>query len=80
MVTISSAYDAPKAVFCLSTDTKPDTVPNGSSCVEIDTGKVYLFDAENEHWYEQGGSSDDTPPDDNTPDDNTPADDPQVDG
>lgn len=81
MVTIVSANDEPKLVFCLSTDTKPDTVPNGSRCVEIDTGKESLYDAENDIWYEQGASSDDNTPADNTPADNDPpADDTQPDG
>ena len=38
----------------LSTDTKPtDGVRNGSVFAEMDTGKVYLFDAENDQWVEQ---------------------------
>lgn len=39
----------------LSTDTKPTElngkkVDNGSIFLEIDTGKIYLFDLENEQW------------------------------
>lgn len=39
----------------LSTDTKPTTfdgkkVQNGAIYLEMDSGKVYLFDAENEQW------------------------------
>ena len=42
----------------LSTDTKPDNVPNGSSFAEIDTGKGYLFDGANGAWVEiPAGSS-----------------------
>ncbi len=43
----------------LSGDTKPtgswDTVviENGSTYYEIDTGKVYMYDEENELWIEQ---------------------------
>lgn len=38
----------------LSTDTKPiDSVPNGSTFYEMDTQKVYMFDAENQLWIEQ---------------------------
>jgi len=37
----------------LSTDTKPLDVPNGSSFYEMDTKKVYMFDAENVVWLEQ---------------------------
>lgn len=41
----------------LSTDTKPTeingkTIDNGSQLIEIDTGKVYLYDLENEQWKE----------------------------
>lgn len=41
----------------LSTDTKPTTfngkdIDNGSEFIEIDTGKIYLFDKENEQWKE----------------------------
>lgn len=38
---------------CLSTDTKPtDGWANGSVLLEMDTKKVYVFDAENEVWRE----------------------------
>ena len=37
----------------LSTDDKPtDNVANGTTFIEIDTGKMYLYDAENEQWQE----------------------------
>lgn len=37
----------------LSTDTKPtENVENGSVFIEIDTGKIYMFDLENEEWQE----------------------------
>lgn len=40
-------------IRCLSTDTKPtDGVPNGSTCIEIDTGTMYMYDAENDQWCE----------------------------
>lgn len=35
---------------CLSSDTKPTDVDNGSTLLEMDTGKVYAYDAENEIW------------------------------
>lgn len=54
MVTITSAYNETKEVYCLHGDTKPTTVPNGSICVEIDTGKIFLYDEANQTWYEQG--------------------------
>ena len=41
-----------KQGFCLSTDTKPLNVPNGTILIEIDTSKIFLFDAENEVWSE----------------------------
>jgi len=41
----------------LKDDTKPKTiengiVENGSSYLEIDTGKLFLYDLENEEWNE----------------------------
>lgn len=38
-------------IRCLSTDTKP-SAPNGSECIEIDTGKIFLYDAEGGEWHE----------------------------
>lgn len=35
---------------CLSTDTKPTGMANGSSLMEMDTGKVYMYDEEGEQW------------------------------
>lgn len=38
---------------CLSTDAKPvDGILNGSTLIELDTGKVYMFDEENGEWRE----------------------------
>lgn len=41
----------------LSTDDKPSTIngkniSNGTLFIEIDTGKVFLYDLENEEWKE----------------------------
>lgn len=41
----------------LSTDTKPtemngSEISNGCVFIEIDTGKVYMYDLENEQWKE----------------------------
>lgn len=41
----------------LSTDTKPKTIngyviENGSSFIEIDTGKIYLYNETSEEWSE----------------------------
>lgn len=41
---------------CLAADTKPtDGVANGSTLIEMDTGKVYMFDEAGEEWLEYGG-------------------------
>lgn len=38
---------------CLSTDSKStDNVRNGAICIEMDTSKVYMFDAANAQWRE----------------------------
>ena len=38
---------------CLSADEKPtEGVSNGSKLLEMDTGKLYMFDAENGTWVE----------------------------
>lgn len=38
---------------CLSTDTKPTSgIANGSTCVEMDTSKLYFFDEANSVWKE----------------------------
>ena len=39
---------------CLSTDTKPtdDYIQNGSRLIEMDTGKVFLYDAQGKIWRE----------------------------
>ena len=37
----------------LSTDEKPtENITNGTVFIEIDTGKVYMYDLENEEWKE----------------------------
>lgn len=41
----------------LSTDTKPTAnIPNGSRFLEMDTGKVYMFDQTNLTWLEYTGT------------------------
>ena len=52
MVTKVSAFDEPKELYGLSTDTKPTDVPNGSIFVEMDTSKLYVFDEESRVWTE----------------------------
>jgi len=40
-------------VRCLSTDEKPvDGIRNGSTLIEIDTGRGYIFDSDNRSWHE----------------------------
>ena len=49
-----AAYsDNPRAAAFvgLDTDTKPLDQENGASFQEINTGKVYRFDKENQKWY-----------------------------
>lgn len=45
----SRAYD----MYGLSTDTKPTDVGNASTFYEMDTKKLYMFDAQNNVWLEQ---------------------------
>ena len=43
-------------LYGLSVDTKPTRdIVNGSSFVEMNTGKIFLFDEENAQWLEFGG-------------------------
>lgn len=53
MVNIEVNGSNPAEVYLLSKDVKPMAVENGSVCYEIDTGKVFMFDAENKRWIEQ---------------------------
>jgi len=48
-----------KDVRCLSTDEKPlNNIPNGSTCIEIDTGTGFLYNTDGNEWVElpSGGS------------------------
>lgn len=62
MITIIKDYDGSsvdvrrKEIMCLSGDDKPTDVANGSVCLEIDTGKLFVYDEEGENWYNQDGS------------------------
>lgn len=43
--------------YCMKADTKPTTgVQNGDKILEMDTGKVFIFDEEGAAWYEQPSS------------------------
>lgn len=44
---IINAY---KEGVCLSTDTKPVNVANGSKLMEMDTSTLYVFDKANNEW------------------------------
>ena len=35
---------------CKSTDTKPTIYANGSMCIEMDTGDLYMYDETSETW------------------------------
>lgn len=42
-----------KDIACNSGDSKPTTgIVNGSTCIEVDTGKVYLFNEATSAWVE----------------------------
>lgn len=54
-----SYYQSPRAsAYCgRSIDTKPIHVENGSTFKEIDTGRVFRYDKENNIWIEQKGAT-----------------------
>ena len=54
-----SGYDSPRASSFagLSVDDKPLDVENGSSFKEIDTGRLFRYDKENNLWIEQKSTS-----------------------
>ena len=53
--TVDSAHTTTGTFFGLSTDSKPSTgVGNGSCFLEMDTGKIYFFDAAGGLWREWG--------------------------
>ena len=41
-------------IYGLSTDDKPTDENNGTCFVEMDTSKIYFYDAANEEWLEWG--------------------------
>lgn len=51
---LTSTYheeDVLVGAVCLSTDTKPTTgIANGSTCIEMDTSTLYIFDEDNHIW------------------------------
>ncbi len=54
MIRILNAINEPTEYRGLSTDEKPkdDFVQNGDAFLEMDTGKVYLFDGSTKTWIE----------------------------
>ena len=42
----------PRSYYGLSKDAKPEGVANGSTLLEIDTGNVFCYDAENNVWHQ----------------------------
>ena len=55
ITTIKSIGNSNKVLdmYGLSTDTKPTDVGNASSFYEMDTKKLFMFDAQNGVWLEQ---------------------------
>lgn len=59
MITIINSYDGNdidkrrQEIMCLSSDTKPTNVGNGSVCLEINTGKVFIYNETGSAWVEQ---------------------------
>ena len=47
----------PQEYYGLSTDQKPLIAKNGSAFLEMDTGDIYLYDAENAQWINFSGQS-----------------------
>lgn len=45
----------------LSSDTKPDGMPNGSDFLEIDTGKMWYYDEDSGDWLDPTASDDEPP-------------------
>lgn len=52
MISMFNKKDEVVELRGLSTDTKPTNVGNGSIYIEIDTGSIYMFDAQNKQWKE----------------------------
>lgn len=52
MISMYTRKDKVVELRGLSTDTKPTDVGNGSVYICIDTGDIYMFDAQNKQWNE----------------------------
>jgi len=58
MITQVTSEGQTSVFYGLSTDTKPDNVPNASEFMEMDTSDKYVFDAQGQQWLKwTGGSS-----------------------
>lgn len=54
--TVGSKDTKNTVFYGMSTDEKPiANTANGSVFIEMDTAKLYFYDAENTTWYEFGG-------------------------
>lgn len=56
MITTYENYGMQKGhydMYGLSTDAKPKNVSNASTFYEMDTKKLFMFDAQNRVWLEQ---------------------------
>lgn len=53
MITPTSGVTGIVSLYAKSTDSKPTAVANGSMLYEIDTQKVFIFDADTSAWIEQ---------------------------
>lgn len=54
MVSMTSYSGGNNQYAGLSTDGKPTDASNGSVFIEMDTGKLYFYDATGETWREWG--------------------------
>lgn len=46
----------------MNTSAMPDSPPNGSDFLEMDTGKMWYFDGENSEWLDPTATPDDAEP------------------
>lgn len=54
MVSLTQYGNGASVYVGLSTDTKPEAAGNGDCFMELDTSKIYLFDASGASWIEWG--------------------------
>lgn len=53
MVTHKTGDGITNEYYGISTDQKPKSPPNASTFYEIDTGELYMYDAESKKWVKQ---------------------------